>query len=458
MRHWAGFLFIMGLAVTACGQISIPAPAGNPTPAGVVVPARDANEAVPIAPGLRLVGPNHAVELLGVKFVGVNAENGQKLLLTLAYIAVVLLLGRGARAGVNRLLHDHRDERMAFWSRQGIRLGAAVLLILGLVSIWFDDPTRLATALGLVTAGLAFALQRVVTAIAGYFVILRGKTFNVGDRITMGGVRGDVIALGFIQTTIMEMGQPPAIESNAEPAMWVRSRQYTGRVVTVSNDKIFDEPVYNYTRDFPYIWEEMRLPISFTADRDRAERILLNAAERHSVPAGEMGVEALEEMRRVSPLMAMMQADSLEVMSETNAWTYWSRSDAHAMSCNFGADRRAREGLAAAIAALVGHLFRVRVEVAPLADVRKPDLRWFVGLDAQATGIGNALWRGEAPPDRARLVGIFRLAFEDPSDVLAVAAGHPVYLLMALPPDNLLRLKPQNLVAGLPLAASVMSS
>ena len=123
-----------------------------------------------------------------------------------------------------------------------------VLLLLGLASIWFDDPTRLTTALGLVTAGLAFALQRVVTALAGYVLILRGKTFNVGDRIVMGGVRGDVIALGFIQTTIMEMGQPPPVQ-NADPAMWVQGRQYTGRIVTVSNAKMFDEPVFNYTRE-----------------------------------------------------------------------------------------------------------------------------------------------------------------------------------------------------------------
>ena len=65
---------------------------------------------------------------------------------------------------------------MAFWSRQAIHLATGVLLLLGLVSIWFDDPTRLTTALGLITAGLAFALQKVVTAVAGYFVILRGKT------------------------------------------------------------------------------------------------------------------------------------------------------------------------------------------------------------------------------------------------------------------------------------------
>ena len=93
------------------------------------------------------------------------------------------------------------------------------MLILGLLSIWFEDPTRLTTALGLVTAGLAFALEKVVTAVAGYFVILQGKTFNVGDRIVMGGVRGDVIALDFTQTTIMEMDQPPSVQG-ADPAVW----------------------------------------------------------------------------------------------------------------------------------------------------------------------------------------------------------------------------------------------
>lgn len=175
---------------------------------------------------IRLVGPNGAVEILGVKLVGVTAESGKKVLFTLLFIVVVLLLGRLLRAA-SRAISRRRDEHARFWARQGARLLTTVLLLLGLVSIWFDDPTRLATGLGLVTAGLAFALQRVITAVAGYFVILRGRTFNVGDRITMGGVRGDVITLDFIQTTIMEMGQPPAVQ-NADPAMWVRGRQYSG--------------------------------------------------------------------------------------------------------------------------------------------------------------------------------------------------------------------------------------
>ncbi len=166
-----------------------------------------------------------------------------------------------------------------------------------MLSIWFNDPTRLATAFGLMSAGLAFALQQVVTAIAGYFVILRGSTFTVGDRISMGGVRGDVLRLGFIQTTIMEMGQPPSMQA-ADPAMWVRSRQFTGRIVTVSNSRIFAEPVFNYTRDFPLIWEEMALPITYQADRSRVEAILLEAAKRHAIDPDAMAAEAKSELQR----------------------------------------------------------------------------------------------------------------------------------------------------------------
>ncbi len=245
----------------------------------------------------RLVGPERAVELFGVRLVGINAENLTKLVFTLVFIAVVLLLGRFARRIASRVLQGRAREQAQFWTRQAIKLSTAVLIILGLLSIWFEDPTRLATALGLVTAGLAFALQKVVTAVAGYFVILRGKTFNVGDRIVMGGVRGDVIALGFIQTTIMEMGQPPPVQG-AAPAMWVQSREYTGRIVTVSNAKIFDEPVYNYSGDFPYLWEELSLPITYSSDRSRAEDILLEVAGRHTIPITELGQESLEEMQR----------------------------------------------------------------------------------------------------------------------------------------------------------------
>ncbi len=239
------------------------------------------------------------MEFFGINWVGVNAENGRKLILSLVFIAVVV----GSRAMLRWLVGfmlgkpDQASIQSRFWTRQAISLLSAVVLILGLLSIWFNDPTRLATAFGLISAGLAFALQQVVTALAGYFVILRGSTFTVGDRISMGGVRGDVLRLGFIQTTIMEMGQPPGVQS-ADPAMWVRSRQFTGRIVTVSNSKIFSEPVFNYTRDFPFIWEEMMIPITYKADRARVETILLTAARRYAEDPGAMAADAKAELEK----------------------------------------------------------------------------------------------------------------------------------------------------------------
>ncbi|MDQ3633201.1 MAG: mechanosensitive ion channel family protein, partial [Acidobacteriota bacterium] len=140
-----------------------------------------------------------------------------------------------------------------------------------------------------------FALQKVVSSIAGYIVILRGRNFTVGDRISMGGVRGDVIGLGFIQTTIMEMGQPPSVQ-NADPAMWVKSRQFTGRIVTVANNKIFDEPIFNYTRDFPFIWEEITIPVTYEDKRKKAEEIMISATNRHVLKISELSETAMKKL------------------------------------------------------------------------------------------------------------------------------------------------------------------
>jgi len=245
---------------------------------------------------VQVVGHDRTLQVLGIRLIGVSAENGKKLLFTVAFIAIVILLNRLLKL-ILRAIVGEKLERVRFWSHQGIRLLTAVVVLVGLVSIWFNNPAQLGSAAAFVTAGLAIASQRMITAFAGYLIILRGKNFNVGDRIVMGGVRGDVIALGFMQTTIMEMGQPPGEQADA-PSMWVAARQYTGRIVTVTNDKIFDTPVYNYTSRFPYIWEEMHLPIPYNADRQRAEQIILDAARRYTERMAELGEDALLELER----------------------------------------------------------------------------------------------------------------------------------------------------------------
>jgi small-conductance mechanosensitive channel len=238
--------------------------------------------------------PVEGLHIFGVTLIGATAENGHKLVLTLIFIAIAFAIAWVLRKLLGLFVGSRSGTMFQFWAKQGVSLAVAAILILGILSIWFDNPARLAAVLGLIGAGVAFAMQRVITAVAGYFVILRGKTFNVGDRILMGGVRGDVIGLSFMQTRIMEMGNSPREETDEQS--WVHSRQFTGRIVTVTNDKIFDCPVYNYTHEFAYIWDEISLPLHFKQDFDRAEKIILNAAKKYALSAKRLGEEEVHRL------------------------------------------------------------------------------------------------------------------------------------------------------------------
>src|SRR5207302_7356802 len=220
-----------------------------------------------------------------------------KLLLTIGFIAVAWMFAWGLRQVLKLFVGTRSGTRFQFWAKQGVSLVVALIVVLGIMSIWFDNPARLASVIGLIGAGIAFALQRAITAVAGYFVILRGKTFNVGDRILMGGVRGDVVGLSFMQTQIMEMGQSPKEQGDA-PSMWIRSRQFTGRIVTVTNDKVFDEPVYNYTHEFPYIWDEISVPVRYSSDYAIAEKCILSTAAKYALSRKKVGEEEVQRIEK----------------------------------------------------------------------------------------------------------------------------------------------------------------
>jgi len=246
--------------------------------------------AVPVAAHGQVQG----LKIFGVTMIGATQHNWHKLLLTIAFIAIAWVIAWVLRQILKLFIGSQSGTRFQFWAKQGVSLVVAAILILGVMSIWFDSPARLASVLGLIGAGVAFALQRVITAVAGYFVILRGKTFNVGDRILMGGVRGDVIGLTFMQTRIMEMGQSPREKDDKDS--WVYSRQFTGRIVTVTNDKVFDCPVYNYTHEFAYLWDEMSFPVHFHQHFQNAERIMLKAANEQAKTAKVLGKEEIKRL------------------------------------------------------------------------------------------------------------------------------------------------------------------
>jgi len=158
----------------------------------------------------------------------------------------------------------------------------------------------------------------------------------------------------------------------------------------------------------------------------------------------------------VSPLVSMLgipAAANIDIVNDANADGYFERSDRFDMALDLTAGRDGLDALARAMEQWIAHVLGVAVDIEAQKEMRDVDLAWYVGLDAEATRIGDRVWAGEAL-DRAtmeRIVGLFRLTFRDPAAIREEVRGEPVYLILAMTADKTIRMKPQNLVTGLPL-------
>lgn len=161
-----------------------------------------------------------------------------------------------------------------------------ILLFIIFLNIFGNNLTGLTTALGFAGAGVTYALREVIMSIAGWFAILFGDFFNPGDRVRLGGIKGDVVDISALRTTLMEVGE------------WVGGDQYTGRKVRVANSYIFSSPVYNYTSSFEFLWDEITIPLTFESDMQLARKILLELAEKHTDKYIDQAELSWNQMRR----------------------------------------------------------------------------------------------------------------------------------------------------------------
>ncbi len=233
---------------------------------------------------------------------------GGRLATSAAIVAMAVL----ASFVIPLLLRRRLDDPLARYNARKFTryiVGAIALIAIGLV--WRAFAGRIGLVLGLLSAGLAFALQEVIGAVAGWVNIISGSIFRVGDRIQMGGVRGDVIDVTLLRTKLMEIGSPASDET------WVRGRQYTGRIVAVSNKMTFTEPVYNYSAAFEFIWEELTIPVSYRSDWELAEKIIREEAEQ--VSRSEGAREAMEQMVRRYPV-PMTEVEPRVFVRATDNW------------------------------------------------------------------------------------------------------------------------------------------
>ncbi|MCK5118536.1 MAG: mechanosensitive ion channel [Candidatus Latescibacteria bacterium] len=184
---------------------------------------------------------------------------------------------------------------------------------------WMERLGALGTAIGLIGAGLAVALHQVILNMIGWLFIVVAKPFEAGHRIEWGSVKGDVIDVRVFHTLLLEIGN------------WVDADQSTGRIVYCPNGNIFSRPVHNYSRDFEFIWNEIKVLVTYESDWKKAEEILLkharNISEAHQAVIKkrfqQMAKRYMIHQGKLSPIVYVTIADSgveLTLRYLTDAW------------------------------------------------------------------------------------------------------------------------------------------
>ncbi len=187
-----------------------------------------------------------------------------RLIATVVVITIVGILVRIARRSVSRYVSDV-DTR--YRARKFVGFLGYALAILAISVVYNSRLGGFTVAFGVAGAGIAFALQEVIASVAGWVAVSFGNFYNPGDRIQLGGIKGDVIDISILRTTLMEVGE------------WVGADLYTGRTVRVANSFVFKEPVFNYSGDFPFLWDEITLPVRYGSDWVLARKMLNNIVD-----------------------------------------------------------------------------------------------------------------------------------------------------------------------------------
>ena len=173
-------------------------------------------------------------------------------------ITAVFLLTSFLKKGVNRSVKD-TDSR--YRVRKSVNFIGYLLMVLVVLLVYGDKLGNVGVALGVAGAGIAFALQEVIVSFAGWLNIVISGNPNVGDRIMVGDVKGDIIDIGVMTTTVMEIGD------------WVDGDLYNGRIVRVANSYVFKQHVHNYSSEFPFLWDEVTVPLRTESDHKLARKV-----------------------------------------------------------------------------------------------------------------------------------------------------------------------------------------
>ena len=200
-----------------------------------------------------------------------------------------------------------KETDTRYKARKFVNFFGYFLLVFLILMVYSSELTGLSVFIGVAGAGIAFALQELIASVAGFVVINFSSFYKVGDRVMLGGIVGDVIDVGVFRTSMMQTGD------------WVKGDLYNGKIVRIANSFIFKEPVYNYSGEFPFLWDELTIPIRLQSDFDYAKEIFMSILNEVQ---GDFAKEATKYWDKMTESMMIenAQVEPMVTMSFDENW------------------------------------------------------------------------------------------------------------------------------------------
>ena len=201
-------------------------------------------------------------------------------------VAIILLAMIAVRLSHRLSRRYFEDAERIYRSTKSARRMAVFLSVVAIAMVWSPRFGDLLTLLTVIGAGMAIALREVLLSIGGWGRITFMSAYKEGDRIEINGIKGDVIDIRVLRTSLMEIGG------------WVDADQSTGRIVHFPNSWIFLHALYNYTRSFKFIWNEIPLTVTFRSDWRAARDIMIKYAEESAAIVEQQARAEIQQISR----------------------------------------------------------------------------------------------------------------------------------------------------------------
>jgi len=222
--------------------------------------------------------------LLGIGLKSKTVSVLVRIIITLILMLVFHLVKKSVFSFVDKSNSDSRD---IIKYKKTFSLFINILSVIGVISIWMYESKDIITFLGIFSAGLAFAFRDLVASFLGWLIINTQKPFQVGDRIKIGESLGDVIALDWFYTTVIEV-----IENDNKT-----NGQSTGRITHIPNIKLLTQEIINETNSFPFTWNELEINLTLKSNWKKAKDIMMSIANDK---VGNIELEAKESLNIAS--------------------------------------------------------------------------------------------------------------------------------------------------------------